>query len=519
MPYSACSNSNYCLSNTGNPLWDDNFSIVSGTPYNDKSYFTGQTNGYYIYYSSAATQWCLSTSLGGTCLMFGPVSSVDDCPDLFVDYFSVGPCLTPTPTPTSNCLSLDFEAFFDCVVTPSVTPTLTPTPSNTPPLSGEIGYFQNACDASFIFAIYNIPLPEVPTVGTFCYVESSGFDGCVLTISATGVTEYYSYTSIIEQTGYTECVDTYGCPSPTPTPTPTITPTEGYTCSLLSVNSSITAYTPTPTVTPTITPTNSSPVVRPCNFSGDVTFITIDGYLEYPSSKQYQDCENGFMYYTANVITGSPQQFEIYIANVDGQVKCISYVGLNESNFGVNDITILSGPIGFSNLGDCSLCSITPTPTTTPTLTPTPTPSPVVCFCYELIAGELTEFFYVDCDGVSSTATTSAFTPVYVCSRVPVTTNSTGIYAINMRGQCTLSPFAPPACPTINCTCYSITNGTANNCMIVYYDCNDDIQFTSVAPYSDSINFCSKIVPYINKLDKTNITINTFNACVAGVCV
>ena len=284
-----CTVSGYCVSNTGNILYDDYY-IESGI-YNGKPYWVGQTNGLFIYYSTGTTQWCLSNLLDGFCFLFGKSPCTSDCPDLLLPFFQENVCPTPTPTPTLNCDVLDFDSFFDCEYEP--TPTPTPTPSITP---------------------------------TF-----------------------------------------------TPTPSPTDF------CGLLHVEATITSFSPTPTPTPTVTPSSSGIIQRPCNFFGDVTFNTIDEEIDCPVSKQFQDCFNGTMYYTTNNVSnpsgGGFELYQVFNSTVDGITKCISYMGTTSQIIGVNNITLNSGPFGYSNLGGCISCVPTPTPTPTNTSTPTPTPS------------------------------------------------------------------------------------------------------------------------------------------------
>jgi hypothetical protein len=179
---------------------------------------------------------------------------------------------------------------------------------------------------------------------------------------------------------------------PTPTPTPTVsvsptttpTPTSSNPCSIIVVDVTITGYTPTPTPTITTTPTPTPQITRPFSVSGSVSFNTINGEIKCPNSKQFQDCFNGEMFYTTNNIPlpsgGSINQFMIFKADVNGVSKCISFVGYNLDTIGVDDINLIDGPLGYSNLGECVLCtpnvSPTPTPTVTPSITPTITPSP-----------------------------------------------------------------------------------------------------------------------------------------------
>jgi hypothetical protein len=116
---------------------------LSAGTYNSETYWSGTTNGDFIYFTTGGT-WCLSTTLGGSCLLEGPYPCNSSCPDLCDDYVFSGACPTPTPTPTVNCSVLDFTAVFDCEVTPtpsvtptiSLTPTITPTPTPSDPCGG-----------------------------------------------------------------------------------------------------------------------------------------------------------------------------------------------------------------------------------------------------------------------------------------------------------------------------------------------------------------------------------------------
>ena len=177
----------------------------------------------------------------------------------------------------------------------------------------------------------------------------------------------------------------------TPTQTPSITPTNTVTPSItqtvycpVGIDASISAYTPTLTPTPTVTPTQQSPINRDCSFSGDVIFKTIDSVIQCSVSKQFQDCYNGEYYYTNSVVRtpsgGTVSQYMIFQASVDGENTCISYIGENQNVSGINNITLTTEVIGYSNLGECSLCLnvLSPTPTPTPTVTSTVPVTPSV---------------------------------------------------------------------------------------------------------------------------------------------
>ena len=169
-------------------------------------------------------------------------------------------------------------------------------------------------------------------------------------------------------------------PTPTTTPTPTVTPTPTDVCGGTDIIATIESITPTPTPTPTITPTSSSPIVRPCVFSGDVTFNVIDGQIVCPYSFEFQDCVNGAIYLTTTQVSnpsgGDLEEFDIFNANVNDESRCISFIGLNLNEIGGDVINLISGPIGKSNLGDCIYCGPSPSVTPTSTVTPTPTPTP-----------------------------------------------------------------------------------------------------------------------------------------------
>lgn len=165
----------------------------------------------------------------------------------------------------------------------------------------------------------------------------------------------------------------------TPTPTPTITPTSTDLCGGVDIIATIESITPTPSPTPTITPTTSSPVDRPCTFSGDVTFNVIDGDIVCPYSFEFQDCYNGATYLTTSQVSspsgGELEEFDIFNADVNGERRCISFIKINLLEIGGDIINLISGPIGKSNEGDCILCGPSPSVTPTSTVTPTPTPT------------------------------------------------------------------------------------------------------------------------------------------------
>jgi hypothetical protein len=128
----------FCVQNDSN--YDDTY-VYAGM-YGSYTYYTGQTNGYSIFYSTGETRWCLAQNLGDPCNQFGPYGSVSTCPDLDDSVVYYGSCITTTTT-TNPCVDFNFEAIFDCYIPPtpsfSPTPTHTPTPTPTPTTSNICG--------------------------------------------------------------------------------------------------------------------------------------------------------------------------------------------------------------------------------------------------------------------------------------------------------------------------------------------------------------------------------------------
>jgi surface protein len=132
---------------------------------------------------------------------------------------------------------------------PGPTPTPTSTPTPTPTLPPIVGYFQDTCDPSYEFTLSDIPGSFTPLSGVY-YIESSGYVGCVTSITSTTSTNIFSFIAMGSQPNVYHCQKAnfiYPCPTLTPTPsvTPTLTPTPTVT------------MTKTPTQTPTNTPTPS----------------------------------------------------------------------------------------------------------------------------------------------------------------------------------------------------------------------------------------------------------------------
>jgi hypothetical protein len=172
-----CEYNEYCLSTTLPSLSGYNGTyVVSGTT-NSRPYYQSGSN--YIYFTSQ--HWCLSTSLGGPCILRGSgCNSV--CPDISSSQFEPGVCPSPTPTP-AECSDFDFTAYFDCDWVPAPTPTIidcddtsmvvssgivqvTPTPSPTP--------FCNNVSVDFVI-VSGVTMMSSPfSVEITDYIESGG---------------------------------------------------------------------------------------------------------------------------------------------------------------------------------------------------------------------------------------------------------------------------------------------------------------------------------------------------------
>jgi len=338
---SSTPSADFCIQNT--TTYDGDY-IFSGT-YGLYSYYSNVLSSVgFIFYSSSESRWCLASNLGDPCVQFGPLNSTSSSPDLDDTVMYVGSCITTTTT-TNPCLSLDFDAVFDCYIppTPSITPTISVTPTLTPtPTSSD------PCGGRFVLAT-------------------------VFTVSS----------------------------SPTPT------------------------LTPTPTPTPAI--------VRPCNFSGEVIFNSIDEIVQCENSKKFKDCFTGFYYYTSDqvLVSGStsPKEGYVYNAIINGQGYCVIFEGLVENISGVDSIT-LTDEVGSSSEGACLNCNavLSPTPTQTPTQTPTPTPtaSPCVSYQYRVTNNSPSKVSiqYVDCVTGLQTESVASYVSVIVCSTTTPTTNN-----------------------------------------------------------------------------------------------
>jgi hypothetical protein len=146
---SACTFTDFCFYTTLPSFsgYNGNYSLA-GT-YNTRDYYSGDgITSAVVYYTG--NYWCLSDTLGGSCILRGASPCYSICPDISANDFSGGICPTPTPTPI-DCSTFNFNAYFDC----DWEPLPTPTPSV-------------ACD-DVNFTVESVGVTPTPTPsGNFC---------------------------------------------------------------------------------------------------------------------------------------------------------------------------------------------------------------------------------------------------------------------------------------------------------------------------------------------------------------
>lgn len=298
-----CTDDNFCF-NTSFPslsAYSGNY-VKSVSYYNGKNIYSGGTiSAATVFYDG--NKWCLSTSLGGSCILSGKQPCSTDCPDICDSVFDVSSCptptptKTPTPTPTTTPTpSITTTNTATPTATPTTTPTFTPTPSTTRPAAVifTISVTRTSPSPTPTQTPTNTPIPtrSVSSSGTSIYeIVNSPFicpgGNKVLTDCATGdeyivsdnisitgttitrgsifsayidgistcvtLTDYTDNSSNVVYGGaiasFSSCVDCLTPSTPTPTPSVTASPTQTPT------------QTPTPTPTKTTTPTPTLPAI------------------------------------------------------------------------------------------------------------------------------------------------------------------------------------------------------------------------------------------------------------------
>ena len=141
-----CPYNSFCLNTTFPSISGYSGTYVpTGDDFNNRPYYSGGTSQIGIILFNG-DEWCLIPFGGGTCILSGKYPCYSNCPDLDSHIFTVGVCSGSTPT--VDCSTFDFGAYFDCQFEPTPTPSapvpaqnvdfdfiydfVTPTPSNSP---------------------------------------------------------------------------------------------------------------------------------------------------------------------------------------------------------------------------------------------------------------------------------------------------------------------------------------------------------------------------------------------------
>jgi hypothetical protein len=330
----ACSTT-YCLTTTLPTLSGYSGNYVQGSIYNTKYTYSGDgVSTGVIYYTG--DRWCLSASLGGTCLLTGAYPCYSECPDISANLFISGPCPTPTPTPI-NCGIFDFTAYFDC----DWEPIPTPTPSV-------------PCD-DVDFDYSTTPLPPTPTPSVNCNV---------------GITFYICNVGDV-----------------TPTPTPTPTTTMGPTCEVQGQATFVMLDKTFSCV--------SVKVLVNCNTGSELytTDAMIYNTIPISTGTTILAVINGVQ----TCVTYARDETNISSnCNVDGVIELYSTCGncgILETPTPTPTITTTSTPTltptstltptPSTTIGSTPPVTPSPTQTQTPTMTSTPSPTPNYIYQYE----------------------------------------------------------------------------------------------------------------------------------------
>ena len=196
---SACAFTDFCFYTTLPSFSGYNGNYESAGTYNSRIYYSGDGITSAVIYHTGSF-WCLSDTLGGTCLLRGSNPCNSQCPDISSNDFEGGICPTPTPTGV-DCSIFDFNAYFDC----DWEPLPTPTPSV-------------ACD-DVNFIIDSIGVTPTPTPsGNFCSgvgidFSLSGFTSTTPTVTLTPSVTLTRTVSIEGSVTFEMLDETFSCVS------------------------------------------------------------------------------------------------------------------------------------------------------------------------------------------------------------------------------------------------------------------------------------------------------------------
>jgi hypothetical protein len=196
---SACAFTDFCFYTTLPSFSGYNGNYESAGTYNSRIYYSGDGITSAVIYHTGSF-WCLSDTLGGTCLLRGSNPCNSQCPDISANDFEGGICPTPTPTGV-DCSIFNFNAYFDC----DWEPLPTPTPSI-------------ACD-DVNFIIDSIGVTPTPTPsGNFCSgvginFSLSGFTSTTPTVTLTPSVTLTRTVSIEGSVTFEMLDETFSCVS------------------------------------------------------------------------------------------------------------------------------------------------------------------------------------------------------------------------------------------------------------------------------------------------------------------
>ena len=157
-PYNICPS--FCISNEYDLLNGFSGNYKSGGTYNSKIYYSGGT-GDFVYFNG--DEWCLSSSLGGDCVVNGKSPCFSETPDFNSSIIYSGYCVTPTPS-ISNQPNINFDAIFSCNIEVTPTPTITKTPTPTRTLSATPSVSRIYTNINLSASAYTLNVIVTPTV-------------------------------------------------------------------------------------------------------------------------------------------------------------------------------------------------------------------------------------------------------------------------------------------------------------------------------------------------------------------
>jgi hypothetical protein len=550
-PTQICDSSVFCL-NTTLPTLSGYSGTYSSTSLfqNGRLYYSGNGITYGVIYYTG-DRWCLSNTLGGSCLLEGAYPCYSICPDISANLFASGICPTPTPTPI-NCDDFDFTAYFDCNITPTPTATPTATPAATPtatptptPTPCNVGVNFSICRSEGITPTPTAtptPTPEIKCLTqnqrTFVMLDNSF--NCVsvkVLIDCNGDTIYYVSDDLIYEevpvtsgttisaniNGQNVCA-TYvrdetnissdsivseiyeiliGCGdceiSPTPTQTPTATPTQ----------------TPTSTPTPTPTPTSRGPI----GLFPVYTSVNICGsqysFVNDTASNVKCYWENGvspfggaaYYYYILDGIAIGTQLYTTPTASIPLTTTLKVVYAPSQVVQIVNGI--ITGITNFSSLPPCS--------TSVPCPTPPPTPPPPIYYSFSaccdgstfnLELGDLTPsigdtYYFTSGNGVNSfsgCASVIASNSGYVLKTV----NTAQSY--ETCDECTADH---PCCECVRIIFTGTSSESSYN--VSFTDCDGNTQSETIGAFSEA--FC---VSANTEIDSANRSFLYDGCCECG---